>query len=64
MRALGLVLVEPVREHDLRFAQAREELPVEHVVAHQADEGLAVPVLPRRAGGDVERSHLAAAEPI
>src|ERR671917_624757 len=54
MRAYGIVVAPPVFDHDLRLLERVEDLAFQQFILELAVEALAVPVLPRAAGFDVQ----------
>ena len=55
MRPNAIVVVLPCSDHDLCLPQAVENLALQTLVLKLAVEALAVPILPRTAGLDVQR---------
>ena len=60
----GIVVPSPGFDQDTGFGQRVEDLAVEQLVAHRPVEGLAIAVLPRAAGCDVERLHTDPRQPL
>ena len=59
MRPHLVVFPPPSFDQDLRLFERVEDLPVQELIAHLADEGLDIAVLPRASRRDEERGDTA-----